>query len=32
MGEAFSTADAAVGSLLGYAPMMIKDFDLSPNN
>jgi glutathione S-transferase len=28
--ETFSVADVAVGSLLGYAPMMIKDFDLSP--
>ncbi len=26
----FSAADVAVGSLLGYVPMMIKDFDLSP--
>jgi glutathione S-transferase len=26
----FSIADVAVGSVLGYAPMMIKDFDLSP--
>jgi glutathione S-transferase len=26
----FSAADVAVGSLLGYAPMMIEDFDLSP--
>ncbi len=26
----FSVADVAVGSLLGYVPMMIKDFDLSP--
>ena len=30
MGETFSAADVAVGSLLGYVPMMIKDFDLSP--
>jgi glutathione S-transferase len=30
IGETFSVADVAVGSLLGYAPMMIKDFDLSP--
>jgi glutathione S-transferase len=30
IGETFSAADVAVGSLLGYAPMMIKDFDLSP--
>jgi glutathione S-transferase len=26
----FSVADVAVGSLLGYAPMMIEEFDLSP--
>jgi glutathione S-transferase len=30
VGETFSVADVAVGSLLGYAPMMLKDFDLSP--
>jgi glutathione S-transferase len=28
--ETFSVADVAVGSVLSYAPMMIKDFDLSP--
>jgi glutathione S-transferase len=30
IGETLSVADVAVGSVLGYAPMMIKDFDLSP--
>jgi glutathione S-transferase len=30
MGETFSVADVAVGAVLGYAPMMIKEFDLSP--
>jgi glutathione S-transferase len=30
IGETFSVADVAVGSVLSYAPMMIKDFDLSP--
>jgi glutathione S-transferase len=30
VGGSFSIADVAVGSVLGYAPMMIKDFDLSP--
>jgi glutathione S-transferase len=30
VGETFSIADVAVGSVLGYAPMMIKDFDMNP--
>jgi glutathione S-transferase len=30
IGENFSAGDVAVGSLLAYVPMMIKDFDLSP--
>jgi glutathione S-transferase len=30
IGETFSAADVAVGSLLGYVPMMIPDFDFSP--
>jgi glutathione S-transferase len=28
--ETFSAADVAVGSLLGYIPMVFKDFDFSP--
>jgi glutathione S-transferase len=30
VGETLSIADVAVGSVIGYAPMMIKDFDMSP--
>jgi glutathione S-transferase len=30
LGEEFSVADIAVGAMLAYVPMMIKDLDLSP--
>jgi glutathione S-transferase len=30
IGETFSAGDVAVGSVLSYAMMMVKDFDLSP--
>ncbi len=30
MGETFSAGDVAVGSIIGYALMMVKDLDLSP--
>jgi glutathione S-transferase len=30
LGEEFTVADVAVGSILAYVPMMLKDVDLSP--
>jgi glutathione S-transferase len=30
IGETFSAADIAVGSLLGYIPMLLKEFDFTP--
>ncbi len=30
IGETFSAADVAVGSLLGYVPMLLKEFDFAP--
>jgi glutathione S-transferase len=30
MGETFSAGDVAIGSMLGYVPMILKDFDFTP--